>query len=168
MATDFTVPAPREAVKQGDYLHTREGIPAATPLTRNELLRRNIIVVAGSLIAIALGVIAFQDYAGWHDSRNFALVTAVSLCGPAGVALAYLIYRGRWDFATPAIGIVTLALGFVGVNALYAHDNPGESAFRDTLTIMGAITLFVLFAYAVVALIYVELKDPTRAPAPEM
>ena len=168
MATDFTLPAPREPVKQGDYLHTREGIPTAPELTRNQLIRRHGIVVMGVIIALGLGIAALQNYAGWDDSRNVALVTMASLCGPAGVALGYLLYRGRWDFAVPGILIIVLALGFVGVNALYGYENSGESRFRDALTIMGAIVLFAVVAYTVVALAYVELKDPSRAPAPEM
>lgn len=168
MAVDWTLPAPADPEKQGDYLHDRERIPAPPPPRTPELVRRWGIVSLGIVIAIGLTVMAFTTYSAWDDTRDVLLVLNVSIAGPAGAALGYLLYRQRWDFAGIGLGLAALTLLFIGMNAMRAYTTDGEDLFRDLMSIFGAVSLGVLFIFVMAATAWVELKDPTRAPEPEM
>ena len=168
MAVDWRLPAPVETEKQGAYLHDRSRIPEAPPVERPELARRFGIVIMGVLFTIGLAAMAFTTLSAWDNTRDLAFVMNIGVVGIAGVGLAYLVYRGRWDFAAVGIGLAVLTLGFIGMNAARAYTSDGPDIFRDVMTVLGAITLGVLYVYVIAATIVTELKDPTHAPEPEM
>lgn len=165
---DLTLRAPIESEKQGAYLHDRSRLPEAPALRAPELIMRWGIILMGVAFAAGGAALAFQTYDSWHHTRDVLLVLSVSLAGPAGTALGYIIYRRRMDAFFPAFLMIILACGLTAMNGARAYTTDGPDTFRDVLTIGTAVTLGVLFLYLIAAWIWLEKEDPTRAPQPEM
>lgn len=167
MAVDFSVPAPVEPEKQGDYLHDRSRLPEAP--ARPQWRRAEDIFGLVSLIAtIALTVVALQTWDAWDNTRDLGFVISVGIVALGGVGLGYLLWRQRWDWAGPSLIIGFLIALVIGANLWRASYVDGSDTLRDVLSIVTGILGGLLIGIVVFGYFWVEITDPTRAPEPEM
>ena len=167
MAADFSAPAPVEREKQGDYLHDRERIPDE-PKDRMQLVRPYIGMGIGLLLAFLFTGLAFEARDSWNAHRDWVVPATVPFLALAGIAMGHLIWRGEWSAFFPGF---LLLLGVIGIefsNWWRSTLTDGDDVARDVLSIAAGVVLGITVAYLIAAVIWVELKRPTRAPQPEM
>lgn len=164
MAANFRDAAPQEPEKQGNYLHDRERIPAQK-WARAEIVRSYGGFALGMLFALGLVALAFAARDSWGERRDWVVPGAVPILAVAGIALGHLIWRQQWAASFPAFLLLLALGGLVASNIWRGQLVQGPDRGRDVLAISSGIVLALLSLYLVVALVWVEVKRPTRPPA---
>ena len=162
---ELSVPAPYEPVKSD--IHDREARPDAPKTSRGAYVKRFWGVALGLVITCAIVALAFQARAGWDNHREWVVATTVPFHVLGGMGAAYLIYRGALKELAPGLFFFFLAALFIGGDIL-ADASDASMTARDTLSILGGIALALAIIAFVVGALIVEVKRPTKAPAPEM
>ena len=165
---DWTAAAPQEPNKIGDYLHGRERIPDAPDNARSALVENWAGLAAGTLLGLGLAAVGFEVRDSWKEHRDW-VVPIIALAGIfAGLGIGHLLGRGKFAAAGPAILFAILAVAFAGFDIWRGEVLDGESdAGRVTLGVFAAIFLGLSAASAIVAVLYVETKQPTQPPEAE-
>ena len=167
MAT-LTAKAPVEPDKSGAYLHDRSRIPEAPPASRGQLLLRHAGIIAGVALSLALTALMVQTRATWETHRDWVTAAALVPMAVAGVALGYLFARNKSEMA--ALGAVAFVLAGVVItfNILRGVDTEGQDNLRDAMSIITAVFLAIGVICSVAGYFLAEIKDPTRAPEPQI
>lgn len=163
---NFSLPAPFEPEKTA-YIHDRSNRPAAPATSRGDLVRRFSGFGLGLLFAAFMLAIAFQVRAGWDNHREWVVAMSGPFYALGGIAIGHLLYRQKWEAVAPALLFLVLAAAVAGVD-IVADANDADMTLRDVLSIGGGILLAISIACAIFAVLWVELRNPTKAPPPQM
>jgi len=162
---DFSSSRPVELVKAGAFLHDRTNRPKVPRPGVSALARRHLPLLAGIAVALALVALAFQARDSWGTHRDWVVPVTAPLLAVGGVALGSLAVRREWNPLTPALFLVA---GSVLVTAwdVWLDIADKDDRLRDGLAIANAVLLSLIVVASVAALAWVEVRRPTRAPAP--
>ena len=161
----LSVPAPYEPEKTA--IHDRSSRPARPATSRADYVRRYWGLALGVALACLITALSFQARAGWDNHREWVVATTGPFQALGGIAFGHLIYRRAMKEMAPGLFFFFFACLFIGGDVLADANNASDAA-RDTLSILGGIALGIAVACFMVAALWVELKRPTKAPAPEM
>lgn len=167
MAANFSDAAPREPDKRGDYLHDRGRIPAQEQ-SRGDMLLSYGGIALGLALALGLTAVAFATRDSWGERRDWVVPGAVPILAVAGVALGHLIWRRQWSLFFPAFLLVLTLGGLLMSNIWRGQRVDGEDTARDVMAVLSGVLLGVLAIYLIVVLVWLEVKRPTKAPAPQV
>lgn len=163
---NFSARAPVQPEKP-HYLHNQAEKPKAPRPTLRTVVRQNADLALGVLVGIGFVALAFQIRAGWENHREWVVATTVPFTATAGVALGALLGRQKWEAALAPILFVLLAIMLVIFNILRGYETEGPDGLRDAMSIISGICLGAACLSAIAAFIWVEVREPYRAPAPE-
>ena len=163
---NLSIPAPVETEKSS-FIHDRTTRPAAPARSRLALAKQWAGFAAGLVLAVGFTAVLFSVRDSWHNHREW-LVTVIPVLVIGGVALGHLTARGQAKALVPGGLFLFLALIFAGADVLADHDSGATMTARDTLSILGGIALGISVVALAIALFWVEIRNPTKAPAPEM
>lgn len=163
---NLSIPAPVETEK-ATFLHDRSNRPAAPATSRADLLKRWAGTIVGCALAVGLTAVLFSVRDSWDNHREW-LVMVVPVLVIAGLALGHLGARNKLQALAPGLLFLFLALIFAGADILADNDSGASDTTRDVLSILGGICLGLAAAALAFALVWVELRNPTKAPTPEM
>ncbi len=168
MAANFSSARPVETDKQGAFLHDRTNRPEAPAWTRAELARRFAPFALYLLFAGGFLAIAFQTWAAWDNHRAWHVAITTPLWVLGGMAFAHVALRGGFNLLAGPVVFLVLGLILLWANVYRGTLVDGDDAGRDALTIISAILFLIAVHWFIIAAAWLELKRPTRAPAPEM
>lgn len=162
---NLSIPAPIEPEKT-PWIHDRTQRPAAPAISRKEFALRWWGFALGCALSVGLTATLFSIRDSWGNHREW-LVTTIPMLAIAAVALGHLLYRQRLlALAVPASLLFLTEL--LMVLDIIADNDGATMGTRDALAIMGGIALGATTIAFMIALPWVELRDPTKAPAPEL
>lgn len=164
---NFSAAVPIEPEKS-TYLHERTNRPAAPKRSNMDLFRSFLGLGLGVLFALGFIALAFQVRAGWDNHREWVVATTVPGLVLGGLAAGHLIARRQIAALGPGVGLLVLTLVLVVLNYLRGRDTSGNDGLRDALSIISGVLLVLTVGALVGALVRVEWKHPTKAPAPEV
>lgn len=162
---ELSVPAPYEPEKSS--IHDRSSRPARPATSRMDYFKRYWGLALGVVLACLITAMAFQARAGWDNHREWVVAMTGPFQAIGGIAFGHIIYRRGWKEMTPGLFFFFFACLFIGGDIL-ADASDASDAARDTLSILGGIALGISVACFIVGALWIELKRPTKAPAPEM
>lgn len=163
---NFSLPAPFEPEKSS-FIHDRTTRPARPTTSNNDLVRRFAGFGLGLVLAAFMLAIAFQARDGWENHREWVVAMSGPFFALGGIALGHLLYRKKLEAAAPALLFLVLAALIAGFD-IAADADDADMALRDALSIGGGVVLAISIACAVFAVLWVELRSPTKAPPPQM
>ena len=162
---DFTAASPVETEKS-EVVHDRATRPDA-PADRQDLGRLLLLIVVGIAFTAALVAIAFQARASWTEVRDWVVPVTIPFYALGGVSLAYLVLRRAWMAASAGVTLLFFTVALTGFDLWRAALTTGPDGLRDAFS----ITIGVLLGFAIAALaaatLWVELRTPSRPPAPD-
>ncbi|MFN8616398.1 MAG: hypothetical protein U0837_04840 [Dehalococcoidia bacterium] len=162
---NLSIPAPIEPEKT-PWIHDRSQRPAAPARDRAALARQWWGFALGLVLSVGLTATMFSLRDSWHNHREW-LVTFIPVLVIAGVGLGHLIAREKLLAISVGLGFLLLAWMFMLFDII--ADNDGSSmGTRDTFSILGGIALGFGAVALSIALLWVEVRNPTRAPAPQL
>lgn len=159
---NFTMRAPVNVEKPNE-LHDQSLKPGGKPVSRLQQFGPLAAALAGAAIFVAL---AFQVRAGWENHREWVVATTLPFAALGGVALGFVLWRGRIMEASPAILLLLLCTGLAALNYWRGIETTGQDGLRDALSIIEGVLLALAVVAAIGALIWVEWRHPYRAPGP--
>ncbi len=162
---ELSIPAPYEPEKTA--IHDRGTRPSRPSVSRMDLVKQYWGLALGLVLACLITAMAFQARAGWDNHREWVVAMTGPFQALGGIAFGHLIYRMAWKALAPGFVFFFLACLFIGGDVLADGANASMAA-RDTLSILGGIALGIAVACFLVAVLWVEIRRPTKAPAPEM
>jgi peptidoglycan/LPS O-acetylase OafA/YrhL len=162
---NLTANAPVEPEKSTS-LHERDNRPKAPAASRLEFGKRWAWPAVGVLLALGFVAVLFSVRDSWDNHREW-LVTTIPFLVMAGIGLAYVLARGK--VVPLAVGgtFLFLALVFAGADLLADQDDAATDTTRDVLSILAGVCLGIAVAGIVFALVWVEAREPTKAPTLE-
>jgi uncharacterized membrane protein len=163
---NFSLPAPFEPEKSS-FIHDRTTRPARPAVSNNDLVRRFAGFGLGLVFAAFMLAIAFQVRDGWENHREWVVAMSGPFYALGGIAIGHLLYRKKLEAVAPALLFLFLAALFAGFDIAADADDASMTA-RDVLSIIGGICLAISIACAVFAVLWVELRNPTKVPPPQM
>ena len=163
---NFSLPAPFEPEKSS-FIHDRTTRPARPTTSNNALVRRFAGFGLGLVLDAFMLAIAFQARDGWENHREWVVAMSGPFYALGGIALGHLLYRKKLEAAAPALLFLVLAALIAGFD-IAADAGDADMALRDALSIGGGVVLAISIACAVFAVLWVELRSPTKAPPPQM
>lgn len=123
----------------------------------------------GILLGLGLTAAGFEIRDSWKEHRDWVIPVIAMGLVLAGVLMGHLVQRGRWVAVTPAIVFAFLAVLFTVFDVIRAEMiDPGPDAGRKALGVLATICFVATAVWAIIAATVVELRDPTRPPAPEL
>jgi len=167
MMADFSSAAPVEEEKT-EFLHdltTRPGRPA---MSRGEHARDWSILVLGMVLAAGFVALAFQTRDSWGSHRDWVVPVTVPPLVIGGIAAAYLFVRNEWNAAATGLLFAIVSVGMMATNIAVERQEDPSATTQDLLAILGGVTLGLSVAACTMAMVWVEIRRPTRAPTPEM
>jgi hypothetical protein len=132
-----------------------------------ELAMRWASFAVGVLLAVGLTAVLFSIRDSWDNHREW-LVTTIPVLAIAAIGLAHVVARGKVVPLAVGVTFLFLALVFAGADVLADHDDGATDTARDVLSILAGICLGVAAVAIVMALVWVEARNPTKAPTPEV
>ncbi len=165
---DFSARTPIEPTKLGDYLHDRTRIPASPRPGTAALARRNIGLVLGILFALGAFALVVQTRASWESHRDWVTPFFLTLAVPAGLALGHLLARGKVKSLGAFSFFFLFFAAFTIANYWRGQVTVGDDRGRDALTILATFAGTFAIVAVLGALIWVEARNPTKAPPPAM
>jgi len=162
----MSIPAPYEPEK-ATWLHDRSNRPAAPKLSRLEFARRWAVLAIGAVLSVGATALLFSIRDSWDNHREW-LVTVIPFLVIAAIAITHLAARKQAIPLIPGGVFLFFALIFAGADLIADYDDSASDTARDVLSILAGICLGIATALLAAALLWVELRKPTKAPAPEL
>ncbi len=164
---DFSSAAPVEEQKT-EFVHDQSTRPPRPGMSYKEHTHDWLILIVGLVFAAGFVALAFQTRDSWESHRDWVVPVVVPPLVIGGLAAAYLVIRNEWEPAAPGIFLILVSVGLMAANlGLEQEENPSATA-RDLLAAFGGVTLGLSVAAFFIAMIWVEVRRPTQAPAPEI
>ena len=161
----MSIPAPYEPEK-ADWIHDRDGRPGAPKPSRLEFARRWAVPAAGVVLGVGATALLFSIRVSWDIHREW-LVSFIPFLVIVAIALAHLLARKQVTALAPGLVFLVLTLIFAGAD-LWADNDGGSDTARDVLSILAGSCLAVATVLLMAALLWVEIRRPTKAPVPEL
>src|SRR5438094_957595 len=136
---DLSVAAPVETAKSGAYLHDRGRIPDPPARTRGEIASSFADIALGLLLALRFVALAFQTRDSWMRHRDWVVPVLVPPIVIGGVALGYLLVRGRLNAIGPAAVSLTLAVLLTMLNVWRGTYVDGTDGLQRALAILAPL-----------------------------
>jgi hypothetical protein len=165
---DFSAAAPIEPRKSGDYLHDRSRIPGPPAASAGDWTMRFAGLALGILLAMGAAALIFELRDAWESHRDWVPPAALVPAALGAIALGHLAARGKINAIAVPMFLLFFAVFAPVMNIWIHHEYPGKDGLRLAFTILGTITFALAVAWLLVSLIWVEKRDPTRPPEPEM
>lgn len=165
---NFADTIPVENEKSGAYLHDRTAIPAGPSFSVVGWVKENQGLVLGLIFALGFSALAFQTRSTWHTHRDWVIPVTTPLLALGGVCLGHLVGRRAIKALMPGLGMVGLAIVLTGFNILRSLYSHGPDTARNVLTVLTTLCIAAAIALFVYATVQLELRNPTKAPTPEM
>ena len=162
---NMTVPRPFEPEKSD--IHDRTKRPAGPAVSRLEYVQRWWAFALSCALSVGATALLFSIRDSWGNHREW-LVTTIPFLTVAAIALVYLTERQKGFALAPGLAFVVGAVTLAGSDILVDREPNPSSAAQDTLSILGGISLGAAVVFLVVAFLVVEIRNPTKAPAPEL
>lgn len=162
---NLSIPAPYEPEK-ANWIHERENRPDEPKLTRLEFARRWAVLAIGGVLAVGITALLFSIRDSWDNHREW-LVSFIPFLVIAVIALAHLSARKQFIALVPGGVFLFFALLFAGADLLADYDEASDTT-RDVLSILAGVCLAIATVLLMAALLWVEIRKPTKAPLPEM
>lgn len=163
---NLSIPAPVEPEKS-TFLHDRSNRPSGPAESRLEMARRYAGLLLGLVFSVGLAAVLFSVRDSWDNHREW-LVTVIPFLVIAGIALGHLAMRQQFMALAPGLALLALALMFALFDIIADNDSAASDTTRDVLSIFGGICLGAATVALMAALLWVELRNPTKAPTPEL
>lgn len=162
---DFSLPAPYEP-KKSEFIHDRATRPKRPAVDWRELTGRFWGLGMGLAFSLLGTVAMFELRDSWDNHREW-LVSFIPFFAIAGLAFGHLMYRGKWEALAVPGGFLLLTAIFT-VSVFLGDIDEVSRDTRRVVAILGGISLALTVVSAMVALLWVELRDPAKAPPPQM
>jgi hypothetical protein len=162
----FSAPAPFEETKP-TWLHERDNRPDAPARRTPVLVKRYLPMALGFLFAMGLEALAFETRATFGGQRDWVVPVTTPFFAIGGVALGALLARKQLIAAAPGIVFLCIAVALTIANIWRGQVDDGQDYARDILSILTAVALAAALISLVAAIVWSELRNPTRAPLPE-
>ena len=162
---NLSLPAPIESEKS-TFLHDRSNRPKGPSATRLELAIRWAAFAVGAALSVGATALLFSVRDSWENHREW-LVTLLPFLVIAAIALAYLVVRKQWIALAPGGSFLFLALIFAGADVILDAEG-GKDTARDVLSILGGVSLGLATLGLIIAIVWVEVRNPTKAPPPQL
>ncbi len=162
---DFTAARPVETEKS-EVVHDRATRPDA-PADRQDLGRLLLLIVLGVAFTAALVAIAFQARASWTEVRDWVVPVTIPFYALGGISLAYLVLRRAWMAASAGVTLLFVTVALTGFDLWRAALTTGPDGLRDSFSITIGVLLGVTIAALAAGMLWVEVRRPSRPPAPE-
>jgi hypothetical protein len=163
---NMSIPRPFEPEKSG-YIHDRATRPDAPKPSRLELAQRWVPFAAALALGVGSTALLFSIRDSWENHREW-LVTVIPVLVIAAIALAHLITRKQLIPLAPGGAFLFLALVFAGADILVDREPNPSSTTQDWLSILAGVSLGIAVALLAFSLLWVEIREPTKAPTPEL
>ena len=162
---NLSLPAPFESEKS-TFLHDRAARPAGPAASRLEMARRWATLIIGAALGVGATALLFSVRDSWENHREW-LVTLIPFLVIAGIALAHLTARKQIVAMATGLAFLFLSLVFAGADVILDSEG-GNDTSRDVLSILGGVALGLAVLSLTIAVVWVEVRKPTKAPAPEL
>jgi hypothetical protein len=163
---NFAIPAPVEPQKS-TFLHDRSNRPKAPATNRLDLAKRWAGFALGLVFGVGSAALLFSIRDSWENHREW-LVTVIPVLVIAAIALAYLVSRQKGAALGTGLAFLIAAIAFAGSDILVDREPNPSSTAQDTLSILGGVALALASIALIVAFLIVEIRNPTKAPTPEL
>ncbi len=163
---DFTAARPVETEKS-EVVHDRASRPDA-PADRQDLRRLLLLIVVGIAFTAALVAIAFQARASWTEVRDWVVPVTIPFYALGGISLAYLVLRRAWMAASAGVTLLFFTVALTGFDLWRAALTTGPDGLRDSFSITVGVLLGFTIAALAAGMLWVELRNPSRPPAPDV
>jgi peptidoglycan/LPS O-acetylase OafA/YrhL len=163
---NLSIPAPVETEKAA-FLHDRSNRPAAPSTPRSDLLKRWAGTITGIALAIGFTALLFSVRDSWENHREW-LVTVIPILAIGAIAAGHLLARKQGEPLAAGIGFLLLAAIFAAADIMVDREAEPSATTQDVLSVLGGVCLGLAALSLVVALFWVELRNPTKAPEPEL
>ena len=163
---DFAARIPVETEKS-TYLHDRSNRPASPTPTMADRARRSWRLWVAVAVAIGFEAMAFQLRDYWPGARDWVVPVTTPLVALGGLALGFMIVRGQYWVAAPAILALTVTLACIALNVSGEAVKSQGNTLAYVYNIFGAVSLGVTVILAVGGMLVAEVTRPVRPPLPE-
>ena len=103
----------------------------------------------------------------WENHREW-LVTVIPILVIGAIAAGHLLARKQGEPLAAGIGFLLLAAIFAAADIMVDREAEPSATTQDVLSVLGGVCLGLAALSLVVALFWVELRNPTKAPEPEL
>jgi hypothetical protein len=163
---NMSIPAPYEPEKS-DWIHDRATRPGGPKPSRMEMARRWAVIAIGVVLGVGATALLFSIRDSWDNHREW-LVMVIPFLVIAAIAVAHLVARRQVKALIPGGIFLAFALVFAGADLIADYDDAATDTARDVLSILAGICLGIATVLLCIALVWVEIRKPTKAPAPEL
>lgn len=163
---NFSIAAPVESEKT-TFLHDRSSRPVPPETSRMDLLKRWTGFILGLALSVGLTAVLFSLRDSWENHREW-LVTVIPVLVIAGVGLGHLLARRQVTALGVGGGLLFLTLLFTLFDIIADNDSGSTLKTRDVLSIIGGVCLGFASVALIATLVWVEMRNPTKAPKPEL
>lgn len=162
---DFSISAPYEP-KKSEFIHDRATRPKRPGVDWRELTGRFWGLGMGLAFSLLGTVAMFELRDSWDNHREW-LVSFIPFFAIAGLAFGHLMYRGKWEALAVPGGFLLLTAIFT-ISVFLGDIDEVSRDTRRVVAILGGISLGLTVVSAMAALLWAELRDPAKAPPPQM
>jgi hypothetical protein len=163
---NMSIPRPFEPEKSG-YIHDRSNRPDGPKTSRMELVQRWWAFGLSLALGVGATALLFSIRDSWENHREW-LVTVIPVLVIAAISLAYLVSRQKGAALGTGLAFLIAAIAFAGSDILVDREPNPSSTAQDTLSILGGVALALASIALIVAFLIVEIRNPTKAPTPEL
>ncbi len=162
--TDLSAKAPFNPQKHTE-LHDQTKVAPPGPPQR-DFFKRFWPILLSLVFTIGIISLAFIARAGWENHREWVVAINVPPLVLGAVAIANLIYRGRWNLLVPGAIFLALCTLLSVMNIWRGYQTVGQDNLRDAMSIIQGILLAISLHLLIGAMIWNEVKNPIKAPEP--
>jgi len=159
--------APIEPEKQ-TFLHDRSNRPHAPKRSIQGYALEFAPLILGVLFGLGAVALGFETRASWDGHRDWVVPTTIPVLVTAAVMLAATTWRQKLEYAMAAYGFLAVGAVFTILNIVRGIDSSGHDYLRDFYSIAAALMYGCAIAAAVGGWAALEVRDPIKAPQPEI
>ena len=160
---DFAARVPVEPEKS-TYLHDRSNRPPSPTPTIADRIRRSWKLWVAVALAMGFEAIAYQLRDYWPGPRDWVVPATTPLVVMGGLALGFMLARGQYWVAWPALVMLVVTLSCIALNVTGEAVKSQDNTLAYVYNVVGAISLGVTIILAVGGILVAEVTRPVRPP----